>query len=93
MLIRALKPGLIAAFGTGLLVSAANAQQPPSSKRPAADPNEKVCEDIIPVGSRLATKRICATRQQWEDQKRLDRETTEKAQTQLCVVDPATKKC
>jgi hypothetical protein len=59
----------------------------------ARDPNEKVCQVITPVGSRLATKKICATRAEWEDKKRQDRETTEKAQTQLCVVNPVTGKC
>ena len=58
-----------------------------------ADPNQKICQVITPVGSRLATKKICATRAEWEDKKRQDREATERAQTQLCVVNPATGKC
>lgn len=63
------------------------------AKAIAPDPNAKVCQVITPVGSRLATKKICATRAEWEEQKRQDREVTEKAQTQLCVVNPATGKC
>ena len=76
----------------GLLVghSPALADAP---KKAARDPNEKVCQVITPVGSRLATKKICATRAEWEDKKRQDREVTEKAQTQLCVVNPTTGKC
>jgi hypothetical protein len=75
------------------LVTPAYAQQPSSSQRPPPDPNERVCEDIVQVGSRLAKKRFCGTRQEWEDKRRQDREATEKAQTQLCVVNPVTQKC
>lgn len=57
------------------------------------DPNEKICQIIKPTGSRLGGKKICATRAEWEEQKRLDREATEKAQTQLCVINPMTGKC
>ena len=57
------------------------------------DPNEKVCQVIKPVGSRLATRKVCATRAEWEAQKQQDRELTERAQTQLCVVNPMTGKC
>lgn len=61
-------------------------------QRPA-DPNEKVCQVTTPVGSRLATKKTCLTRAEWEDRKRQDREATERAQTQLCVINPMTGKC
>lgn len=63
------------------------------AKATVRDPNEKVCQVITPVGSRLATKKVCATRAEWDDRKRQDREATERAQTQLCVVDPSTGKC
>lgn len=59
----------------------------------ASDPNEKICQVVTPVGSRLATKKVCATRAEWEDKKRQDREATERAQTQLCVINPMTGKC
>jgi hypothetical protein len=59
----------------------------------APDPNQKVCQVITPVGSRLGGKKICATRAEWEEKKRADREATEKAQTQLCVINPMTGKC
>ena len=57
------------------------------------DPNQKICQVITPVGSRLGGKKICATRAEWEERKRADREATEKAQTQLCVINPMTGKC
>lgn len=53
-------------------------------KKPA-DPNQKICQVITPVGSRLATKKVCATRAEWEARKKDDRETVEKAQTQRCM--------
>ena len=73
-----------------LLVAADAIAAEPKAPR---DPNEKICQVITPVGSRLATKKVCATRAEWEDKKRQDREATEKAQTQVCVNNPATGKC
>lgn len=57
------------------------------------DPNEKVCQVITPVGSRLSTKKVCATRAEWAEKQRQDREATERAQTQVCVINPLTGKC
>lgn len=55
--------------------------------KPAADPmNEKVCERITLVGSRLATKKFCGTRAEWADRKRQDREALEAAQRGPCVL-------
>ena len=49
------------------------------------DRNERICEKITPVGSRLTTKRFCGTRAEWEEKRRLDREEVEKAQRSPCV--------
>jgi len=46
----------------------------------AADPNERVCEDTIVTGSRLAKKRFCGTRAEWEARKKADRDVVEDAQ-------------
>lgn len=70
---------LVAALSIG---SAAPAEEP---KAKTPDPNEKICETIKPVGSRLATKRVCATRAQWAEQRKQDREETEKAQRLGCL--------
>ena len=68
--------------------SAAEPPQVESSKvRPPADPNQKICQDITVVGSRLATKRICATRAEWAAKKRDDRETVDTIQRNPCIVD------
>jgi hypothetical protein len=47
------------------------------------DPNEKICETIPTIGSRLAKKRVCATRAEWAEQKRLDRQAVEQIQKQI----------
>jgi hypothetical protein len=60
-------------------------QRSSSAGRPAADPNQKVCEDITVVGSRLATKRICATRAEWASKKQQDKDEVDRIQRNLCV--------
>ena len=60
----------------------------------ANDPNEKICENIVPVGTRLARKRVCATRAEWEERRRLDRQAVEQAQKLIggpCQTTPAAK--
>ncbi len=46
----------------------------------------KICEMITVTGSRLGTRWICATRAQWQERGRLDREEVEKAQRSPCVI-------
>lgn len=50
------------------------------------DPNERICETIKMIGSRLATKRFCGTRAEWEERKRQDREALDAAQKSPCVI-------
>lgn len=84
-----------------LLMSAsvppAFAQEPqpiaPEQVQPKAkvDPqNERICENITPIGSRLATKRFCGTRAEWADRKRQDREALDAAQRSPCVISTTT---
>lgn len=62
----------------------AHAQTPPAqAPSNAYDPNERICESIPVIGSRLAKKKVCATRAQWEEQKRLDRQAIDQAQKQI----------
>jgi hypothetical protein len=44
------------------------------------DPNEMVCERQEVIGSRLAKRKICMTRQEWTEQRRDDRNTVERHQ-------------
>jgi hypothetical protein len=69
---------LLAAIGCATLPTPLTAQQ--GQPKPAKDPNEKVCEKQTVLGSRLTTHRVCATREQWAEYRRLDREAIDKAQ-------------
>lgn len=58
------------------------------------DPNEKVCETIPVIGSRLGKKRICATRAEWEERKREDRQAVDQMQKQMvgpCQYTPSSR--
>ncbi len=55
--------------------------QASDSKKKSKDPNEVVCEKQEVLGSRVATKRICMTRAEWAEKRRLERLEIDKAQT------------
>ena len=46
----------------------------------AAQPNEKVCENMVQIGSRLANRRVCATRAEWAERRLQERQEAEKIQ-------------
>jgi len=75
---RAILTGICLALLVGL-GSAAQAGPAPSAKK-GSDPNEIVCEKIGTIGSRLATKKVCATRAEWDEKRKLDREAVDQAQ-------------
>jgi hypothetical protein len=53
--------------------------QPPKK---APDLNEVVCEKEQDTGSRLLSKKVCMSRAQWAEQRRIERMEIDKAQTQ-----------
>ena len=59
------------------LTFAAAVQAAPETSAAAGDPNEKICESVPTIGSRLAKKRFCATRAEWADRKAQDRKDAE----------------
>lgn len=70
---------------TGIIGSAAIASDAPvSRKKQPRDPNEVVCEKQEVIGSRLAAKRVCRTRAEWVEQRRIDREVVGRSQIQAC---------
>lgn len=73
---------LTAAMIPSLFVPALAQDAKPAAGR---DPNERVCEKITVVGSRLSSKRYCATRAEWEDKKRQDREGIDRMQRLPCL--------
>lgn len=61
--------------------------------RPPADPNQKICEDITMVGSRIATKRVCATRAEWAAKKQQDKDEVDRIQRSPCMTKGGTDTC
>jgi hypothetical protein len=79
------KPASIALIGLLMSVATAGQAQTQPAQAPANgyDPNERICESIPMIGSRLAKKKVCATRAEWAEKKRLDRQAVEQAQRQV----------
>ena len=77
-----IRRSLIAVLLTAALVGPVPAQEPlPASaaKKAAADPNERICENIY-IGSRVRMRRFCGTRAEWQALRQADREDVEKMQ-------------
>lgn len=77
-----------AVFALAFLATSPAASQPdsPSPSAPAhsaKDPNQKICEEEIPLGTRLNVHRVCQTRSEWERRRLEDREAIEKQQVQF----------
>ena len=75
---RYLALGAIAAMVS--VASAFAAEEAPSKENRAS--SEIVCEKTEVLGSRLGTKRVCMTRAEWAERRRLERQEIEKAQVQ-----------
>jgi len=52
----------------------------------AKDPNEWICEKQTVIGTRLTTRRVCATRAEWDEKRRQDKDAIDRAQTQIGVI-------
>lgn len=88
----------IAALGVASLIlstsaaafqAPAGAQEQPKSAA-SGSKNERYCETITMIGSRLAKKKFCGTRAEWEDKKLQDRKIVEQIQTSPCMPDTRT---
>jgi hypothetical protein len=53
----------------------------PQIAKSGLDPTEVLCEKIEQIGTRLRSDRVCMTRSQWSEQKRLNREEVDRVQT------------
>lgn len=71
-----------AAMACGQTVSA---KDRPKDLKDPRDPNEKICEKQTVLGSRLTKRRVCATRAEWEEMRRLDKEAIDQAQRSACL--------
>jgi len=70
------------AFVIGASAPALAENDQPTNAKKARDPNEVVCEKQEVLGSRLGGKKVCKTRAEWAEQRRLDRLDVERVQTQ-----------
>jgi hypothetical protein len=71
----------------GLIAPAVSAPPAePTANKSKSDPNERVCENITPVGSRLGGKRVCATRAEWAEKRRQDQDAIDRAQVSACMI-------
>jgi hypothetical protein len=77
-MMRQVRIAMISAAVAALGTTAAVAADPAGKKQ--RDPNEVVCEKQKELGSRLAVKRVCMTRAEWAERRRLDRMDLEKTQ-------------
>lgn len=74
-------------FFCALLLSTAASAQPSSNASPngaganAEDPNAMICRNQRETGSMLNRTRVCKTRAQWEAERRDNRQTIDRAQT------------
>ena len=72
----------LALIPIALAAAAALAEPPPgAAANGGLDPNQVICRSEPLAGSRLRGARRCATRAQWIEQARLERQYVEKAQT------------
>jgi hypothetical protein len=70
-----------AAWAPAFGQASAQPQAQQQNAKPPRDPNEIVCERQQEIGSRLAMTKVCKTRAQWAEDRRADRATIEKVQT------------
>ena len=77
----------IVAFAIALTLGTppALAQTETTPNQEVGDANERICGNLTVIGSRLAVKRVCATRAEWAGRKRQDREVTEQAEQRHCT--------
>lgn len=62
-------------------------------KKAAADPNERICKDIVLTGSRMITRRFCGTRAEWEEREREDKDAIQLMQRPMQCSVMGSKRC
>lgn len=69
-----------------VVTAAADPVALPSRPRSTLDPNQVVCEYQEILGSRLGSRKVCATRAEWAQRRQDDRATIERGQ--LTITSP-----
>lgn len=72
---KSLSVAVLVTFASPSLAEIVNTQSasPAASAAKAKDPKRRICEPVEETGSRLSSKRICMTAEQWEAQNRNSR--------------------
>lgn len=73
----------LSALAIAIAIPVAVPATPNPQQAAAADPNEKICENITMIGTRLAKRRVCATRAEWAERRQQDRDDAEEIQRSL----------
>ena len=73
----------LTALAIAAAIPAAATAAPPAQPVPTGDPNEKICQDSTQIGSRLAKRRVCATRAEWAARRLQDRQDAEHIQRSI----------
>lgn len=72
---------LVAMFAVSTSAPLFAQEQQPAQKK-TRDPNEVVCERQEELGSRLGGTKVCKTRAEWAEERRVSRQDIDKVQTQ-----------
>jgi len=72
-----------------MIPTAATSAADETQTKANSDQNEKICENVPQIGSRLSKKRVCATRAEWAERRLQDRKDAEYIQkgitTAICT--------
>ena len=93
MIVRVAHVAVLAAASLVASASAAAQEPTPSAQeqpKAAAPKEDKYCETITMIGSRLAKKKFCGTRAEWADKRLQDRQAVDRIQTMPCMPDTRT---
>jgi hypothetical protein len=80
---------LFALCCTGPALAGAPSERTTSTEETANSGSEVVCRVLKVTGSRLGGKRTCMTRDQWDQQRRDQRQSVERAQQEKYYTDRA----
>lgn len=64
----------------GVIAIGAPALSQEAARPKERNPNEIVCERIEVIGTRLGARKVCGTRAEWAEKRKLDREAVDNAQ-------------
>jgi len=81
-MLKSLSMAVLVTFASPSLAEIVNTQSssPAASAAKAKDPKRKICEPVEETGSRLSSKRICMTAEQWEAQNRNGRTAAKRSE-------------